>query len=431
MQRRMVSLLCGVGLAMSVAGCGQSAPPADGASDPPTSLLPTASIGGPKVTAEAGPEPGTPAWSLLEIQKIRMQPLLRAAKKEGEAGTKNPKEGPSEETNADVDVAKIAAVRAERNEKIVALATAVIAATHQDPAQEEAFVAGVHQLMEARLQLAMQGSRDEVDALYADSESLLKKYPKSKAAAEAAYARVRFAHMNAQRSAGDEPRWLQEFARQARLFATEFPAEETRAPMLLQSAAWSCELYDMQEESIGCYSTLEQQFPKHPLAKQAAASLRRLNLKGRPVELAGPTLDGGFTRIDDFAGKTVLVCFWASDSEVFLEILPRLQAVLTKYEKQGLTMVGVNLDEDESDVTKFLEQHPLPYPHIFHPDPAQRRWENPVVKYYGVRDIPALWLVNSDGVVVDTFFEIEQLDEIIKKLIGRGSQASAASGRDR
>lgn len=391
--------------ALVLTGCGGSS---NGDKPSDSGSLPTVSIGGKKAApvadeTEKEPEPGTPEWNLLEIQKIRIQPTPDAA---------------------NLSVENLSQIRRERNEKIIDLATAVIAGTHQDPKQEEALVAGVHQLMEARTQLALQGNAEDVETLYADCETLQKKFPKSKAAAEAAFSRVLFARTNATMRGLQEPRWLVEFARQARMFANTFPEEETRALIVLQAAARSCELHRNYEEAAGCYSAIEKKYPQHQHAAQATAALRRLSLKGQTLQLAGPTLDGGFSRIDDFAGKVVLVCYWDTESEEFLKAVPMIQSVAKKYGKQGFAVIGVNADEEEATVTQFLEEHPMPWPHIFHPDPLQRRWDNPVMKYYGVQDVPSLWLVNGDGVVVDTAVQPETLEKLVREQLAKASQAS-------
>jgi hypothetical protein len=394
-----------------VTGCGGGGNAA-GEKASESSGLPTASLGGGSKKAKPvedesetpkEPEPGTPEWNLLEITKIRVQTTPAAE---------------------NLDVSKLAQIRRERNERIIDLATAVIGATHQNPKQEELLVAGVHQLMESRTQLALQGNAEDVEALYSDCETLQKKFPKSKAAAEAAFSRVLFARTNATMRGLKEPRWLEEFARQARLFATTFPEEETRAMIVLQAAARSCELHRKYDEAAGCYAAIEKKFPKHQHAAQASAALRRLSLKGQTLQLAGPTLDGGFSRIDDFAGKLVLVCFWDTESEEFLKTVPMIQSIAKKYGKSGLAVIGVNLDEEESTVAEYLEEHPMPWPHIFHPDPLQRRWDNPVVKYYGVQDVPCLWLVDGEGTVVDMTVQPETLEKVVREQLSKMPQAS-------
>jgi hypothetical protein len=82
-------------------------------------------------------------------------------------------------------------------------------------------------------------------------------------------------------------------------------------------------------------------------------------------------------------------------------------------------IVGVNLDENEAQMQAFLKQHGFTWPNIFHVDAAKRRWNNPVVRYYGVREIPAYWLVNKQGVVVDTQVKLQNADALIQQLLGK------------
>lgn len=415
----LIGLTC-----LGVLGCGGGQAPetaeSGGDKAKSNSGLPTVSIGGPKAAGKQELEEGSPDWILSEIRKVRAEklPPQRIIDEK-----KKTDKSPPDETDEEY-AERLSTIRRDRNDKIVTLATAAITKTHEDPAQEASFTAAVHQLMEARLQLALGGEKDDVDGLYEDVATLEKSKPKSKAAAEAAFIRARFAHMNAQRFAETEPRWLEEFAKQARLFASQYPGEETRGSMLLHAAGWSCELHRMTDEAVACYNALVTQFPNAPQASQAEAAARRMQLKGQPLELAGPTPDGGFTRLEDFAGKSVLVVFWASDAADFEEQLKQIQEISTKYAKYGLAVVGVNLDEDEADLTAFTEKHSLQWPQIFHPDPQQRRWNNPVVKHYGVRDIPAVWLVDHKGLVVDTQVDVANLEKDVRAVLSKQQQAS-------
>src|SRR5690606_22911310 len=126
--------------------------------------------------------------------------------------------------------------------------------------------------------------------------------------------------------------WLEEFANQAKLFATNFPQNARAVPLLL-AAARTCDLHDLHEEATTCYALVQSQFPNHPASAQVAGPLRRLQLLGKPLQLAGPTIDGNYVNIDEHRGKVVLVVFWASNVIPFLEQLPQLTALCKKYEK--------------------------------------------------------------------------------------------------
>jgi len=364
-----------------------------------TEPLPAASIGG--VGVPDGPKPGSPEWIIAEIKRLRREPFSD--------GIGN-------------DPQKLKAARSQRNKEITKLATEAVALTHQKSDHEQAFNEAVHLLMESRLQLALQGDQESIDALYDDASSLYQRDATSKAAAEAAFAVARFAHTNARRFARDEPQWLEEFARQARIFATSFPAEETRAVSLLHAAGWSCELHGLTEEAVGCYTLLKEQYPQTPQGQQVDSLVRRLTLAGRPLQLAGPTLDGRYVSVDEFRGQPLLVIFWASDADRFVETLPELQAVTNQFASVGLKVIGVNLDDEDSEVEAFVSEHKLAWPQIFYTDPAKRRWASPIARYYGIRDIPMVWLVDAQGVVVDTQIKPGQLESRLSALLNRSAE---------
>ncbi|MGE3317272.1 MAG: peroxiredoxin family protein [Planctomycetaceae bacterium] len=344
----------------------------------------------------AVPEKGSPEWIVGEMIVLRSQPVT---------DSKDPKE--------------IEKARQERHRKVIEMATGVIAKTHSDPAKETTFNGAVHFLVEARLQLALAGDTAERDSLFDDADSLYKRAPESKAAAEAAFAVARYAHTNAQLFAKKDQNFLAEFSKQARLFATNFPMQQARAAHLLLSAGKSCELHGMRSEALACYTMLQEKFAETPQSQQAVAILKRLNLEGQKLDLGGETPEGGFVKIDDYKGKVVLVVFWSSDSQDFQSQVADLSQVARKYESKGLRVIGVSLDEDETLVDAFVEKHPLPWTQIFSVDKDKRRWDNPVVKAYGVQDIPLYWLVDQNGTVVDSQVNPEELDTRVRTLLAK------------
>jgi hypothetical protein len=54
---------------------------------------------------------------------------------------------------------------------------------------------------------------------------------------------------------------------------------------------------------------------------------------------------------------------------------------------------------------------------LFYADPDKQHWEHPLAKYYGVHDIPSVWLVDQEGVAVDTHVAPESLDGQLRLLI--------------
>jgi peroxiredoxin len=397
-----------LGSLVFLTGCGgsESSDVDDRASieNAPKNKLPTTSIDGAGNSSQQkppGPEKGTPEWLILQIKKVRLQPFPK--------------------TN---NVGELAKVQRKRNARTIELATQAIAATHDKPAHQELFDEAVHHLVEARVQLALQGDTEARNSLYDDAEALYKRNPKSRAASEAAFALTRFIHASARRYARQDPAWLDEFSKQARIYATNFPNDTERAANLLSSAAKTCELHRQPTGALTCYTMLVEKFPKTKEAEEAQAVLRRLLLKGKTLQLAGPTLDGGFVRIDDLRGKLVLIVFWSAGVKRFNDDLPELIAVTTRHEKAGLTVIGINLDEEEPTLDAFLERTELTWTQIFHPESKKRGWASDIVRYYGVRQLPTYWLVDRQGTVVETDIDVKQLDRIIQPYLAKNSPKS-------
>ncbi|MGQ0633831.1 MAG: TlpA family protein disulfide reductase [Planctomycetaceae bacterium] len=406
---------------LAFAGCSKSEEVADGkaVAPPGNSALPTAAIGEAKIASDdddeadpddddlaspkVEPKEGTAEWMVREAMKLRL-----SAPPETE------------------DVEALKKHRAQRNEKIIQLCQEAIAKTHGEGEKERVFNFAVQNLLEARLQLALAGQRDHVEALYEDARALYKRDANSAAAAEGACALVNLAYNRAKQGADDHHDWLKEFARQATHFAENFPADLHRSLPLLFTAGRSCELGGLTPEAIAAYTVLQQKFPQSQYGAHATAILRRLKLPGNPPQLAGPTSDGEQFVVDDLLGKVVLVVFWSSEARPFVDKLPQLLETTRALMKQDVQIVGVNLDSQPTAASQFIVQHKLPWPQIIFTEQGQQGWGNPIAVYYGIMEIPAIWLIDQSGNVVSTSLTAEEIASAAGKLQGDRNPEGAA-----
>ena len=371
--------------------------------------------------ARKEPAKGSPEWLLLEIQRIKVLPLPGSQPKPGseKAEEKDDEEEKpltaAEEKEAKEQFEKTKEVRRERNLKIIALAEECIAKTAKQLDQEAEFDAAVHYLLDARLQLALQGDAASISALFDAAKVFYDRKPQSASAVEAELTLVNLTHANALRYGQSQPKWIQEFAKHAELFAVRFPEEQARAVTLLAAAARTCELAGLNDDAKNCYMQLIKNFKETPQGQQAQGVVRRLQLKGTKLELTGPTMDGGEFNIEAFRGKMVVVVFWATHARPFVDQLPKLTATLKKYEKYA-AVVGVNLDANEGAVESFLEQTSLTWPQIFSPNRALRGWNSPLAVHYGINNLPTIWLVDPNGIVVDTAIDAENLEPRLREV---------------
>ncbi len=391
---------------------GTAAPTPKGAATK-TAAAPPAAKAAPAAAKE--PEKGSPEWLLLEIQRIRTLPLPGVIDKLGDDDDDDKDPTPEQEAALKKQLDQQRAVRRERNLQIIKLAEECIAKTNKQPELEEYFDMAVHHLLDSRLQLALQGDPTSIDALFEAAKVFHERKPGSEASLEAQLTLVNLTHANALRHGRSEPKWIQEFAKHSQLFAARFPEEQGRAVPLLSAAARSCELNGLPEEAKSCYSMLMTKFKDTPQAQQAQGVVRRLQLKGKTLELAGPTMDGGEIDIESYRGKMVIVVFWATHAQPFVQQLPKLVATAKKYEKYAV-VIGVNLDAGEPDVEAFIEKTGLTWPQIFSPNREQRGWNSPLAAHYGINSLPTIWLVDPNGVVAETSLDAENLEAKLREV---------------
>ena len=392
------------------------------------SLLPKGLIGKKAATPVNEPPPpaqkvlekGSPEWLLNEIQRVRLLPLPHEAMDEQEGSDDSDDEEeqpltPAQEKKIALEIERNKGIRRERNLQIVKLAEECIQKTNARPEQESMFCAAVHNLLDARLQLALQSDSASMEALYEADKVFYERNPKSDSASEAALTLVNFAHANALRYGRTDPRWLKEFSKQTQSYASRFPDETPRTAPLLMAAARTCEMNGQADESRICYLLLASRMKETSQGQQATNILRRFQLKGQELDLAGPGIDGGDIDVKSHKGKMVLIVFWASDAQPFIQQVPKLVEITNKYRKY-ISVIGVNLDVDEKAVDAFVEANHLEWQQIFSPNRQQRGWNSPVAVHFGVNSLPTIWLVDPNGIVAETNLDASNLEARIREV---------------
>ena len=167
--------------------------------------------------------------------------------------------------------------------------------------------------------------------------------------------------------------------------------------------------------------------------KQLAAGfegkLRLLELPGKPMEIKGALLDGSPFDQAAFAGKVVLVDFWATWCGPCVAEIPNMIEQYEKYHDKGFEVVGISLDEDKAEVEKFVAENKIPWPILF----AGKGWQDPTAQFYGISGIPQLVLIGRDGNVITLDVRGEKLGEKLGELFKGTAGTNAgqdAAGKD-
>ena len=159
---------------------------------------------------------------------------------------------------------------------------------------------------------------------------------------------------------------------------------------------------------------------KGPAAASVLEGLRvndKLNaLPGRPLALSATLVDGKPFTTADWKGKVVVVDFWATWCTPCVAEIPRLQKLYEENHAKGLEIVGISNDYEVDKLTKFVESKKVPWPQIFDTKAAEAQQPHPLTREYGIIAIPALFVIDKNG-VCRSINARDELETLIPKLL--------------
>jgi peroxiredoxin len=102
--------------------------------------------------------------------------------------------------------------------------------------------------------------------------------------------------------------------------------------------------------------------------------------------------DGRNLRLSEFRGQVVLLNFWARWASESRKQLRELDQINTTYERAGLMLLGISVDEDSRRTEEFVGAMGVTYPVLFDINANTAR-------DYGVGKMPMTVLVDRAGVI--------------------------------
>jgi len=135
----------------------------------------------------------------------------------------------------------------------------------------------------------------------------------------------------------------------------------------------------------------------------------------RAPEFARKALDGSTVDLKSYRGKIVLLDFWATWCAPCLVEMPTFARWEKEYGPQGLTVIGVSLDDDEATARKAVNKLKPGYTIVMGDAKLG-------TLYGGVMGLPLIFLIDEDGVVRARFqgeTDPKAIESAIKRLLNR------------
>lgn len=199
---------------------------------------------------------------------------------------------------------------------------------------------------------------------------------------------------------------FQELEAGARQLLKEFPGRPEPFQMLLQVAG------NLPDGGRPILEEIIKSPAPDAVKEQASGVIKRLDAVGKSIDLKFTALDGRAVGFEKMRGKVVLVDFWATWCGPCVVELPNVKAAFEKLHPKGFEIVGISFDEEKAELEKFVKAQKLPWPQFF----DGKGWENRFGVEFGIKSIPAMWLVDKKGVLRDVSAR-EDLEAKVTKLL--------------
>ena len=121
-------------------------------------------------------------------------------------------------------------------------------------------------------------------------------------------------------------------------------------------------------------------------------------LKSKPLDMKFTAVDGREVDLSKMRGKVVLIDFWATWCGPCVQELPNVLKAYKELHPKGFEIIGISLDSDKEKLESFVKEKGMDWPQFF----DGKGWKNEMATTYDIHSIPAMWLVDQKGMVIDT-----------------------------
>ena len=196
---------------------------------------------------------------------------------------------------------------------------------------------------------------------------------------------------------------------------------------VLQYAEYALEkdqLAEVYEKALNLFKNAEDESIVRA-GKALEGTLRRAQLPGNEMLVGGTFIDDTEYKAEDYAGKTVLIDFWATWCGPCRGEIPNVKKLYAYYHEKGFEIIGISSDRDVETLKKFIEKEEMPWKQMMR-DKALVADGQTMGSYYGVTGIPTMILIGPDGKVITINARGQALEKALAELYGPMKEADDA-----
>jgi peroxiredoxin len=209
--------------------------------------------------------------------------------------------------------------------------------------------------------------------------------------------------------------------------SAKYAAEKTDAAAMigLMKAMLHVQVFDDKTTGVVILKQVLKDFPAtqvgarlpemiSEIEKEAAAeAATAVGKEFTPFKETGT--DGKEIDLAAYRGKVVLIDFWATWCGPCVDELPHVKAAYEKFHDKGFDIIGISLDKDGDKLAAFTKENSMAWPQFF----DGKGWQNKLAQAYGIRSIPATYLLDREGKIVAKGLRGEALSAKIGELLAK------------
>ena len=149
------------------------------------------------------------------------------------------------------------------------------------------------------------------------------------------------------------------------------------------------------------------------LVEKINAPIEPTSLGEIAPDFEGPSPSGEVLSLSDLKGKVTIIEFWASWCRPCRVENPNLVKLYKEMHPKGLEIVGVSLDRNRSSWLRAIDDDGLVWSHVSN----LKFWQDPIAKLYNITAIPASFIIDKEGRIIEKNLRGAQLAAKISEIL--------------